>query len=111
MTTGALHLRPGAREWYMQWLQAEYPALVPKYRRLYRSPRGEFATYAGRGYKQWLGQRAASARRRHGFVERAGPAWRGRESPEIRPSAPAAHRAEELPGLEIAAPGGQPSLF
>ena len=111
VTTGALHLRPGAREWYMQWLQAEYPALVPKYRRLYRSPRGEFATYAGRGYKQWLGQRAASARRRHGFVERAGPAWRGRESPEIRPSAPAAHRAEELPGLEIAAPGGQPSLF
>jgi DNA repair photolyase len=30
-----LHLRTGAREWYMQWLSANHPDLVPRYERLY----------------------------------------------------------------------------
>ena len=34
-----LHLRPGAREWFMAWLGREHPELVPWYRELYR--RGE----------------------------------------------------------------------
>src|SRR5207244_10703627 len=36
-----LHLRPGAREWFMQWLQTNHPALVPRYQRLYA--RGAYA--------------------------------------------------------------------
>jgi DNA repair photolyase len=31
-----LHLRPGAREWFTQWLAEHHPELVPKYEQLYR---------------------------------------------------------------------------
>jgi DNA repair photolyase len=31
----ALHLRPGAREWFFRWLRREHPDLVPAYQRLY----------------------------------------------------------------------------
>ena len=31
----ALHLRPGAREWFFAWLRRQYPDLVPAYERLY----------------------------------------------------------------------------
>ena len=31
----ALHLRPGAREWFFEWLRRERPDLVPAYQRLY----------------------------------------------------------------------------
>jgi DNA repair photolyase len=30
-----LHLRPGAREWFMAWLEATHPELVPAYRSMY----------------------------------------------------------------------------
>jgi len=36
-----LHLRPGAREWWMAWLEREHPQLVPRYRELYG--RGAYA--------------------------------------------------------------------
>ncbi|MDN6124333.1 MAG: Rv2578c family radical SAM protein, partial [Brevibacterium sp.] len=32
---GALHLRPGAREWFFAWLEREHPELLPRYRRMY----------------------------------------------------------------------------
>ena len=34
-----LHLRPGAREWFLAWLAEHHPALVPRYRGLYGSRR------------------------------------------------------------------------
>ena len=37
VTPLALHLRPGAREWYAAWLAREHPHLVPRYRELYRA--------------------------------------------------------------------------
>jgi DNA repair photolyase len=39
-----LHLRTGAREWFMQWLAEHHPDLVPKYERLYA--RGAYAPKA-----------------------------------------------------------------
>jgi DNA repair photolyase len=39
-----LHLRTGAREWFMQWLAETRPELVPKYERLYA--RGSYAPKA-----------------------------------------------------------------
>src|SRR6266567_4372475 len=42
-----LHLRPGAREWFMAWLAENHPDLVPKFERLYR--RG---SYAPKAYQQ-----------------------------------------------------------
>lgn len=35
VTPLVLHLRPGAREWYMQWLGRHHPHLVRRYERLY----------------------------------------------------------------------------
>ncbi|MFD6418989.1 Rv2578c family radical SAM protein [Streptomyces sp. NPDC060194] len=35
VTPLVLHLRPGAREWYLQWLAEHHPQLVPRYRRMY----------------------------------------------------------------------------
>lgn len=108
VSTGALHLRPGAREWFMQWLQAEFPKLVPKYRRLYRGKNGQFTTYASAEYKKWLGQQAAQARRRHGFIKREDFTWRGRTSPE---QADAPNEAVHQPTLEAFATPAQPALF
>ncbi|MFP5068331.1 intein-containing Rv2578c family radical SAM protein [Pseudonocardia nantongensis] len=66
-TVLALHLRPGAREWFLQWLGRSYPALVPRYERLYR--RG---ADADRGYRAALRRRVAPLLARHG-LDRAEP--------------------------------------
>lgn len=63
VTAGALHLRPGTREWFMGWLAAEHPALVPRYRSLFAG-----GSYASREYRQWLAGRVAYFRKRHGFT-------------------------------------------
>lgn len=58
---GALHLRPGAREWFWQWLEREHPELVPAYRGLY--PGG--AVYAPAAYRTLLAARVRPLLRRH----------------------------------------------
>ncbi|MPV36318.1 Rv2578c family radical SAM protein [Georgenia subflava] len=80
VTVGALHLRPGAREWYLAWLAREYPALVPRYRTLYG--RG---SYAPADYRTWLAERAGKARRRHGFDRRAPRRWARSPEPTAMP--------------------------
>jgi DNA repair photolyase len=62
VTVLALHLRPGAREWFFGWLEREHPALVPRYRRLYG--RG---AYVSPEYRRWLADRVAPLVRRHGL--------------------------------------------
>jgi DNA repair photolyase len=57
-----LHLRPGAREWYAQWLAETHPGLVPRYQELYG--RG---SYADGRYRRLLAARVAPLVRRHGF--------------------------------------------
>jgi DNA repair photolyase len=56
-----LHLRPGAREWYLAWLQREHPELVPRYRELYG--RG---AYAPKAYQRSVAARVAALSRRYG---------------------------------------------
>ncbi len=58
----ALHLRPGAREWYMAWLEREHPALVPRYRELYGS-----GSYADKRYRAWLAARVTPLLRKYGL--------------------------------------------
>ncbi len=41
VTPIVLHLRPGAREWFLGWLRAAHPELVPRYAELYG--RGSYA--------------------------------------------------------------------
>ncbi|WP_394279341.1 intein-containing Rv2578c family radical SAM protein [Microbacterium sp.] len=60
---GALHLRPGAKEWFWEWLERERPDLVPAYRGLYPG----VAVSAPKGYRAWLAERVRPLLRRHGL--------------------------------------------
>lgn len=95
---GALHLRPGAREWFLSWLQREHPALVGRYRAMYRS------SYAPDGYRRWLGERMRPLLRQHGFAGR--PALGGTGLPLPARGTRAAVAAP--PALELTP---QPTLF
>jgi DNA repair photolyase len=46
VTPIVLHLRPGAREWFMGWLETTHSDLVPRYRALYRA-----SAYAAKSYQ------------------------------------------------------------
>jgi len=84
-----LHLRTGAREWFMAWLGEHHPNLVLRYERLYRG-----GSYAPKAYQEqicgWVHELAG----RHG-VGRAGPrvARRGPpvDAPRLADDATAAH--------------------
>ncbi len=67
VTPMALHLRPGAREWYAAWLTREHPALASRYRDLYGN-----GSYAPQAYQHEVGARVRLAARRHG-LHRADP--------------------------------------
>jgi DNA repair photolyase len=58
-----LHLRPGAREWYASWLAREHPALVPRYRELYRD-----GSYLPQSYQREIVARVRMAARRYGLL-------------------------------------------
>ena len=62
VTYSALHLRPGAREWYLGWIEREHPALLPRYREMYRG-----GAYAPKAYRAWLGERMRPLLRKHGL--------------------------------------------
>jgi DNA repair photolyase len=72
VTVIPLHLRPGAREWFLGWLGREHPELVRRYRDLYR--RG---AYLPAEYRTWLAQRVAPIVARHGLDRQRGGAARG----------------------------------
>jgi DNA repair photolyase len=89
----ALHLRPGAREWFWAWLEREHPELVPRYREVYGD-----GSYAAKEYRAWLAERIRPLLRRYGLERQ----------PRIDP-ATGVVRAAELPAH--AAAGIQPTLF
>jgi DNA repair photolyase len=75
VTPIVLHLRPGAREWFLAWLAEHHPALVPRYRELYG--RG---AYTPKAYQREIGEQVRALAERHGLGRR-GPgirAWRDR---------------------------------
>ena len=88
-TVLALHLRRGTREWFLQWLGREHPALLPRYERLYR--RG---AYTGRDYREALHRRVVPLLARHGL---------DRERP-VRPV-----RGGVGPGTPVQGSGGPPA--
>ena len=63
-----LHLRPGAREWFLSWLRREHPELQDAYRELYGS-----RAYAPVSYQRQISEQVAALARKHG-VGRATPA-------------------------------------
>ena len=63
---GALHLRPGVKAWFFQWLSENRPDLVSSYRGLYPGASVE----APKGYRQWLAKRTRPLIRLHGLDAR-----------------------------------------
>jgi DNA repair photolyase len=62
VTVVPLHLRPGAREWFLQWLERERPDLLPRYRAMYG--RG---AYVSADYRTWLRRRVRPLLARYGL--------------------------------------------
>ncbi|RFA16463.1 radical SAM protein [Subtercola boreus] len=60
----ALHLRPGVKPWFLEWLGREHPELIDSYRSLYPGT----SAYAPKEYRQWLGRRIAPLVARHGLA-------------------------------------------
>lgn len=84
VTPIVLHLRPGAREWYLEWLGERHPDLVARYLDLYA--RG---SYAPRAYQDEITARVRDLARRYGITTRS-----PRSSRQIRE--PAASAPEQL---------------
>lgn len=86
VTPLALHLRPGAREWYSAWLAREFPHLVPRYRELFRG-----GSYLPQSYQREVTARVRRAARRHG-LHRAEPG----AARQVAPTAPPSPVPEQL---------------
>jgi DNA repair photolyase len=59
----ALHLRPGVKPWFFQWLASAHPELVETYGRLYYGTN----SYAPKEYRKWLAARIQPLIRAHGL--------------------------------------------
>ncbi len=98
---GALHLRPGVKPWFLQWLSQHRPDLLSSYRALYPGAAAE----APKAYRQWLARRVRPLIRRYGLETRHAdaPPMRGSRHPDARPTTP------RSPGKVSAAPRGAAS--
>ncbi|WP_402371721.1 Rv2578c family radical SAM protein [Isoptericola rhizosphaerae] len=124
VTVVPLHLKPGTREWYLEWLAQDHPHLVAGYERVFT--RG---TYALKGYREWLWDRVRPLLDERGFGRsghRSGSGATGRHG-ELRPhdegdypagsmvEAPARGAVAGMPrdgsGLEVAGAGVEQVLF
>ncbi|WP_249932957.1 radical SAM protein [Blastococcus sp. CCUG 61487] len=72
VTVIPLHLRPGAREWFMAWLRRARPELAPRYEHMYAR-----RAYVSAEYRAWLAARVAPLLARHGLDRRSGGQARG----------------------------------
>ncbi|MGW1676370.1 Rv2578c family radical SAM protein [Saccharopolyspora sp. NPDC002376] len=63
VTPIVLHLRPGAREWFHEWLSSQRPDLLPLYERLYRN-----GAYAPKSYQREVTHLVGQAKQRHGLA-------------------------------------------
>ncbi|MFE9772047.1 Rv2578c family radical SAM protein [Streptomyces sp. NPDC005931] len=62
VTPLVLHLRPGAREWFMSWLARHHPHLVDRYERLYAS-----GAYAPTWYQRRITRQVHELAREYGI--------------------------------------------
>ncbi|WP_402465182.1 Rv2578c family radical SAM protein [Isoptericola aurantiacus] len=83
VTVIPLRLKPGTREWYLQWLEREHPDRLAGYGRVFA--RG---ADAHRGYRDWLWSRVRPLLEERGFAgsgHRAGSGATGRPEDALRP--------------------------
>jgi DNA repair photolyase len=103
-----LHLRPGAREWFLAWLRECHPELVTRYAELYGS-----RAYAPASYQRKIAEQVTELAGRYG-VGRASPAAARRlqvtppgDWPEgLKPGAPDASRGAPPGAVRRGAPPG-----
>lgn len=83
VTPLVLHLRPGAREWFMSWLEHHHPHLVRRYERLYAE-----GAYAPKWYQRRITRQVHELAQEYGI----GPTRAGmpRRIPEPQPEAESA---------------------
>ncbi|HET9303581.1 MAG TPA: Rv2578c family radical SAM protein [Propionibacteriaceae bacterium] len=89
-TVFALHLRPGAREWFMQYLGKHHPELIDSYAKLYQN-----GSYVTRSYAADLARRSSVLLRKHG-LDRKGSMLR---IPDTSTAAVPPHLALNEPSL------------
>jgi len=92
-----LHLRPGAKEWFMLWLEREHPELVVRYRDMYAR-----SAYAPKAYRQWLAAKVKPLVRQYGLE-------RGRMNPRTR--RPVEFAGGSLIAEELPPGAASPTLF
>jgi DNA repair photolyase len=83
VTPIVLHLRPGAREWFLKWLRENFPDLVGAYRDLYA--RG---AYAPKSYQGQIAAQVAELARRYRVGHASPAAARRIAPPGARPGRP-----------------------
>ena len=98
VTPIVLHLRPGTREWYLQWLNDNHPELVRRYLRFYG--RG---AYAPKAYQSEISGQVRELAQRYGVgatspaaARRIGPPGLGPAPAEPAKPAPAAPEPLQL---------------
>jgi DNA repair photolyase len=94
-----LHLRPGAREWFLRWLGEHHPGLLPRYQELYRG-----GSYAPASYQRRVAEQVRALARKHRV---------GRDFPPARPARRPGRwaGAGRLGEARLAPPAVQASLF
>ena len=98
VTPIVLHLRPGAREWYLAWLAREHPQLVPRYHELYG--RG---AYAPKEYQRSICAQVAELAQRYGVGKVASRQARRRSvEPTVVQATPTPGGAGTQAGAEAA---------
>jgi DNA repair photolyase len=91
VTPIVLHLRPGAREWFLAWLARNHPALVPRYRGLYGS-----RAYAPKDYQERIAGQVRELAERYQVGRGSPPPIRRWRGPAVAPATPGAPAAEQL---------------
>jgi DNA repair photolyase len=98
VTPIVLHLRPGAREWFLLWLGENFPDLVDAYRDMYGR-----SAYAPKSYQGQIAKQVSELARRYG-VGRTSPAAARRIEP------PAGQRAGRVGPEPTATPPDEVQL-
>jgi DNA repair photolyase len=102
VTPIVLHLRPGAREWYLRWLRWAHPELVAKYEEFYG--RG---SYAPKAYQERIAGQVRELAASHGIGRRRG---KGRARAAGRGTAKAARETgQETPEIPPPPRGPRPN--
>jgi DNA repair photolyase len=103
ITPIVLHLRPGAREWYLRWLRWAHPELVGRYEELYSGGRG---SYAPRDYQERIAGQVRELAARYGIGKQRG---RGRPRTAGRKAQATRSQPDEVPAIPPPPTGARPN--